>query len=227
MNGILIINKPIGMTSHDVVAFVRKTLNIKKVGHTGTLDPNASGVLVLLLGTYTKYSNDITNYEKEYFVKVKTGIKTDTLDIDGKIIEEKQIILDKEQLTKDILYFKKTYNQEVPIYSAIKIDGKKLYEYARENKEVILPKREVTIKEIKDINIEKKYFSFKCLVTKGTYIRSLIKDICDKNNIIGTVYELKRTKQGNYNIEESYTLDDIKNNNFKLIQIDNHSLNQV
>ncbi len=217
MNGILIVNKPKGMTSHDVVSFVRKTLHIKKVGHTGTLDPNATGVLVLLLGSFTKLSNSLVCDEKEYEVKVKLGIKTDTLDIDGTIIQKQNNEFDSEDLRKNIMSFKKTYNQEVPIYSAVKINGKKLYEYARENKEIELPKREVTIKDIKDIDIKSDCFYFTCTVSKGTYIRSLVKDICDKTNIIGAVEELNRIKQGKYDIKDSYTLEDIKNNKYELI----------
>lgn len=218
LNGILLVNKPKGLTSHDVVSFVRRTLKIKKVGHTGTLDPLATGLLVLLLGKYTKLSNEITHDVKEYKVEVKLGIKTDTLDITGEVLEAKETNIDEKELKTIILSFIGKYNQEVPIYSAVKVDGKKLYEYAREGKTVVLPKKEVNILDISSIKINKKSFSFNTTVSSGTYIRSLVRDICAKANILGSVSNLERISVGNYNIKDSYTLEDIENNNFKLIE---------
>ena len=223
INGLLVVNKPENYTSRDVVNEVGKILKTKKIGHTGTLDPIATGVLVLTVGKATKLSEIITSEEKEYVASVILGIDTDTLDITGNILKEENANISKNEIIKVLDSFKTSYNQEVPIYSAVKINGKKLYEYARENKEVSLPKRLVTIKEIKLLDYKyennKTYFSFSCLVSKGTYIRSLIRDIALKLNTIGAMETLNRTKQGNYSINDSYTLEDIKNNNYSVISI--------
>lgn len=219
MNGIIIVNKPKGLTSRDVVNEISKILNIKKIGHNGTLDPLAEGVLVICIGKYTKLNELLSSKEKEYIAEITLGVKTDTLDIEGKVLEKKEEILDIEKLKDTITNFQKTYMQIVPIYSAVKVDGKKLYEYAREGKKVELPKKEVTIKSIELLDHDKNKFKIKTLVSKGTYIRSLIKDILDEMHIIGTMSNLKRTKQGNFNIENSFTIEDIKKGNYKLLKI--------
>ena len=219
MNGILVVNKPNGITSRDVVNELCKILDTKKIGHTGTLDPIAQGVLVLCIGKATKLVEIITSNDKEYVAEVKLGVLTDTLDLDGNVIEERKITLNKNELKDTLNSFVGKYNQEVPIYSAVKINGKKLYEYARNNEEVTLPKREVEIKKIKLLELTNDSYKFKVLVSKGTYIRSLIKDINDKLGIIGSMSSLIRTKQGKFDINDSYTLEDIKNNNYKLLSI--------
>ena len=223
ISGLLVVNKPKGITSRDVVNEVSKIFKTKKIGHTGTLDPIATGVLVLTINKATKLSEIITSEEKIYQAEVVLGIKTDTLDITGNILEKCNTNYTKEDIVNTLNSFIGTYNQEVPIYSAVKINGKKLYEYARNNEEVTLPKRMVTIKEIKldELNYidNKTIFKFTCKVSKGTYIRSLINDIATKLNTIGTMKNLIRIEQGNFNIKDSYTLDDIKNNNFKIISI--------
>lgn len=211
------------MTSFDVVNSVKKILGINKIGHTGTLDPLAEGVLVITIGKATKIGELLTSYEKEYIATAKLGINTDTLDITGNIIDKKEIDNNLD-IEKVINSYQKTYLQEVPKYSAVKVKGKKLYEYARNNEEVILPKKEVTIKEISLISKTKDTFKFKCRVSKGTYIRSLIRDIANSLNNYATMTELVRTKQGDFFINNSYTLDDIKNNNFKILSIE-ESLN--
>lgn len=225
MNGILVVNKPCNCTSRDVVNEVSKIFKTKKIGHTGTLDPIATGVLVLTIGTATKLSEILTSEYKEYVASVILGIKTDTLDITGKVLKEENIYIKEEEIKNKIQNMKGTYMQEVPIYSAVKIKGKKLYEYARNNEEVLLPKREVTIKEISlldDIKYKegKIYFDVKCLVSKGTYIRSLINDLALSLNTIGTMSNLKRTKQGQFDIKNSYSLEEIKEGKFKLISIE-------
>ena len=224
MDGILVVNKPAGYTSRDVVNKVSKILNTKKIGHTGTLDPIATGVLVLCIGKATKLVEILTSTEKEYIAEVTLGIKTDTLDNTGNILEEQNTHIDKEQIIKALNSMIGVYNQEVPIYSAVKINGKKLYEYARENKEIELPKRNVQIKQIEllgEIKYEsnKTIFRFKCLVSKGTYIRSLIKDIALKLNTIGIMSNLNRIKQGNFSIDQSYDIEDIERNHYKIISI--------
>lgn len=218
MNGILIINKPINYTSRDVINILSKKFNTKRIGHTGTLDPIAEGVLVVCIGNATKIVDLITSYDKEYIATFKLGIETDTLDITGNVINENEVVVSKEELLKVINSFKGKIDQIVPKYSAVKINGKKLYEYARSNIDVELPSREVEIKEIEllEYNDEVK---IRCKVSKGTYIRSLIRDIGYKLNTYATMTSLIRTKQGNFNIEDSYTLEDIENNNYKLLDI--------
>ena len=224
MNGIILINKPKNYTSRDIVNIMCKKLHTKKIGHTGTLDPIATGVLVLCIGNCTKLVDLITSYDKEYIASVILGIKTDTLDITGNNLSETEVKnISKSDIEKALNHFKGKYLQEVPNYSAIKINGKKLYEYARENIDVKLPKREVNIKEISLIdNIEytkdnKVKFKFKTNVSKGTYIRSLIRDIGNYLNVPATMLELKRTKQGNFLLEDCNTLND---KNFKLLKIE-------
>lgn len=219
MDGIIVINKPKGITSREVVNKVCKLLNTKKVGHTGTLDPIATGVLVLCVGKATKLVETLTSNDKEYVATVKLGILTDTLDTDGTIIEKKCVNLDKNKLVNVLNSFIGTYNQEVPIYSAVKINGKKLYEYARAKKEVTIPKRMVEIKKIKLIEFGNDYYKFKVTVSKGTYIRSLIKDINDKLGVIGVMSDLVRTKQGKFSINNSYTLEHMENNNYNVLTI--------
>ena len=209
MDGILIINKRKDMTSRDVVNVACMKLGTNKIGHTGTIDPLAEGVLVLAVNKGLKLVEDITSLNKEYIAEVTLGMKTDTLDITGNLLEKRKETISKEDLEKVINSFKGQYHMTVPIYSAVKVNGKKLYEYAREGKEVELPQRDVYINEIELISFEDNKFTFRCNVSKGTYIRSLINDICDKLNVIGTMSNLKRTKQGNFNIEESIDMDDI------------------
>lgn len=219
MDGILVINKPSGITSRDVVNKISKLLNTKKVGHTGTLDPLATGVLVLCIGKATKLVDVITGTDKEYIASVKLGISTDTLDVEGKVLEKRNCYVNKQELIRVLKSFIGKYNQEVPIYSAVKINGKKLYEYARRNEKVNLPKREVEIKKIELLEFSNDSYSFKVTVSKGTYIRSLIKDINDKLGVIGVMDSLKRTRQGMFKIDNSYTLEDVLNNKHKLISI--------
>ena len=224
-NGILIVNKPSGITSRDVVNIVGKTLNTKKVGHTGTLDPMATGVLVLCLGNALKVCEIITANDKEYIAKVILGIETETLDTTSPIINTKKTNITKEEIEKVLNSFKGSYLQEVPKYSAVKINGKKLYEYAREGKEIELPKKMVTIYDIQLISDITYYndttsFYIKTTVSKGTYIRSLIRDIGYKLNTYGCMDSLERTRQGIFNIDNSYTLEEIKNNNYKLLSIE-------
>jgi tRNA pseudouridine55 synthase len=224
-NGILMVNKPSGITSRDVVNIVGKTLNTKKVGHTGTLDPMATGVLVLCLGNALKVCELITANDKEYIAKVILGIETETLDTTSPIINTKKTNITKEEIEKVLNSFKGSYLQEVPKYSAVKINGKKLYEYAREGKEIELPKKMVTIYDIQLISDTTYYndttsFYIKTTVSKGTYIRSLIRDIGYKLNTYGCMDSLERTRQGIFNIDNSYTLEEIKNNNYKLLSIE-------
>lgn len=218
MNGIIVVNKKSGYTSRDVVNIISKILGTKKVGHTGTLDPIAEGVLIVCIGKCTKLCDYFTSNMKEYLAEFELGYETDTLDNTGNITKKSNKIVNKEEIIKVINSFKGEYNQEVPKYSAVKINGKKLYEYARNNIEVPLPTRLVNIKEIEILNINNN-IKIRCIVSKGTYIRSLIRDIGNKLGTYATMTRLIRTKQGEFDIKNSYTIEDIKNNNYKLYTI--------
>lgn len=218
-SGLIIVNKEPGMTSFDVVHEISKLFGIKRVGHTGTLDPLAEGVLLVALNKATKVVELLTAEDKEYEATVQLGFETDTLDITGKIT--KQTKLNKlTNLEATLNSYQKTYLQEVPLYSAIKINGQKLYEYARKNIAISLPKKEVTIKNIQLLNSTPTEFTFKALVSKGCYIRSLIRDITHSLNTYGTMSKLIRTKQGLISLARAKTLSQIKNNDFSLLPIE-------
>ncbi len=217
INGVLIVNKPKNFTSRDVINELNRKLGTKKIGHTGTLDPIATGVLVVVIGSYTKLVNDLTSLDKEYIAEIKLGIKTDTGDITGSVLEENNNYnISKEDILNVFDLFPKEYEQTVPKYSAVKVGGKKLYEYARNNIDVELPKRLVKIYELELLDFNNDIIKFRVKVSKGTYIRSLIEDLCKKLNAIGTMSSLVRTKQGKFRIEDSHILDEI-NINTKLL----------
>jgi tRNA pseudouridine55 synthase len=220
MNGILLVNKPIDFTSRDVVNKLTKILKTKKVGHTGTLDPIATGVLVVCVGNTTKLCELLTSEHKEYIATIKLGIKTDTLDTTGTIIEEKDYNVTEEQIVEVLNSFLGDSIQTTPIYSAVKVNGKKLYEYAREGIEVELPKRNINISNIELLSYKDDEIKFKTTVSKGTYIRALIDDICTKLNTVGTMSSLIRTKQGQFTLEQTFTLEDIENGKYELISIE-------
>lgn len=224
MDNIIVINKDKDYTSRDVVNVIGKIFNTKKVGHTGTLDPLATGVLIVCMNKALKVVDLITASDKEYIAKVVLGIDTDTLDITGNIINECRTNVNVDMVKSVLNSFVGKSIQEVPKYSAVKVKGKKLYEYARNGIDVELPKREIQIFDIElisDIDIVDGYqeFSFRVKVSKGTYIRSLIRDIGVKLGCFACMKELTRTKQGKFSIYESYTLNDIKNGNYKLLNI--------
>ena len=224
MNGLLIINKPKGYTSHDVVNVLRKKLNTKKIGHTGTLDPNATGVLPILVGTATKISKYLIEHEKTYIATLELGKKTDTGDAEGKVIEEDTNIKDisKEEIESVLKTFIGKQKQIPPMYSAIKVDGKKLYEYAREGKKVELNPREIEILDIDLIKYNKNEIQFIVRCSKGTYIRTLCEDIAEKLETIGYMKELQRKSVNQFNIEESILLEELENINVqeKIISIE-------
>ncbi len=194
---------------------MKKILNIKKVGHTGTLDPNATGVLPLLLNDSTKLSKYLIEHDKEYEVTLKLGIKTDTADIEGNVIEEKEVKnISIEQIEEVLKSFIGKQEQYPPMYSAIKINGKKLYEYARNGETVEIKPRNIEIYIISLINFNNKEneIQFKVSCSKGTYIRSLCEDIAQKLNTIGYMKELNRTVVGRFKIEDSITIEELENN---------------
>lgn len=217
----MIINvcKEKNMTSRDVVNIISKHLHTKKVGHTGTLDPLATGVLIVCTNHDTKLVDILTSKNKEYIATMRLGIQTDTGDITGNIIKRATYKVTKDQIIKVLNNFLGSSTQTVPIYSAVKINGKKLYEYARNGEEVTLPTREINISNIELLDYHDDLIKFKVTVSKGTYIRSLIEDIGKTLQTVATMEDLVRTKQGNYKIEDSYTLEDIKNDNYKPIPL--------
>ena len=224
MNGIIVVNKEKGFTSRDMVNKVGKILGVKKIGHTGTLDPMATGVLVMCIGKCTSLVDMITSDYKEYVAGVRLGILTDTLDITGNVISSCGVNYSRDEIIDVLNSMIGEYYQEVPKYSAVKINGKKLYEYAREGIDIELPKRLVNIKSIElvsDITYSDGCmdFTIKCLVSKGTYIRSLIRDIASKLGCYGVMSSLIRTKQGNFSIDDSYSINDIECGNYKLISL--------
>ena len=221
INGIIVINKPKQYTSHDVVAKVKKILNIKKVGHTGTLDPNATGVLPLLLNTGTKLSKYLIEHDKEYEVTLELGIKTDTADIEGNVIKREEVNWKKlNDIEETLNTFLGEQTQIPPIYSAIKVNGKKLYEYARSGQNINIEPRNIQIYEIElqKIDKQKNEINFRVHCSKGTYIRSLCEDIAQKLGTIGYMKELKRTKVGNFTINEAVKIEEIENNKEQIIK---------
>lgn len=220
MDGIIIINKPKDYTSHDVVAKVKRILNARKVGHTGTLDPNATGVLPLLINDGTKLSKYLIEHDKEYEVTLKLGIKTDTADIEGKVIEEKNVEnITIEKIQKVLKEFVGKQEQIPPMYSAIKVNGKKLYDYARNGETVKIEPRKIEIYSIDFINFDNinNEITFKVACSKGTYIRSLCENIANKLNTIGYMKELNRTKVGKFEIEDAITIEELENGQKNII----------
>lgn len=214
MDGILIIKKEKGCTSHDVVAKVKR-LTKTKVGHTGTLDPMATGVLPLLLGDGTKLSKYLIEHDKIYEATIKLGQKTDTADIEGKIIEEKSVkenIFNTEYINKILGEFKGIQMQKPPVYSAIKINGKKLYEYARNGQSIEVPERKIEIYSIEllEYSEKEKTITYKVHCSKGTYIRSLCEDIAEKLETVGYMQNLNRIKVGSFCIEQAVSLKQIE-----------------
>ena len=214
LDGIIILNKQKGCTSHDVVAKTKKLLK-EKVGHTGTLDPNATGVLPLLVGQGTKLSKYIIEHDKEYIATLKLGEKRDTADSEGAIIEERQIdysVLQKENVEKILQSFIGKQEQIPPMYSAIKINGKKLDEYARKNEKIELEPRHIEIYKMDLIDIIKDTIIFKVQCSKGTYIRSLCEDIAKRLNTVGYMQDLERSRVGKFDIKDSITIEELEQN---------------
>lgn len=209
MDGILVINKPQGITSHDVVDFIRKRFNIKKVGHAGTLDPMATGVLVVLIGNATKHSNFFTQDDKEYVARLLFGKKTDTQDSSGKVIEERDVDPILAPLLKRTFdSFLGPIDQTPPMVSAIKFKGKKLYELARRNKVIPRKPRRIEIKEIELLEylFPEAVFRIKC--SKGTYVRTLCEDIGHRLNVPSHLSGLIRTRSGRFSLKEAVSLEE-------------------
>ena len=225
MEGILIINKPKGYTSQDVVSKVKKILNVKKVGHTGTLDPLATGVLPIMIGNYTKLSKYLIEHDKTYLARIKLGEKRDTGDEEGKIIETREVL--QEKIENVLKSFCGRQKQIPPMYSAIKVNGKKLYEYAREGKKVEIPEREIEIYNIKlkNINSEKKEIEFEVNCSKGTYIRVLCENIAECLDTIGYMSFLKRIRVDKFVINKAITLEELEKNSDNKVFLEENLIN--
>lgn len=214
MDGVLIINKPKGYTSYDVVSIVKKKLSISKVGHTGTLDPNATGVLPILVGKATKISKYLIEHNKTYVAELRLGEKSATGDIEGEIVERKSIPNLKENKIKETLEtFLGKQMQKPPIYSSIKINGKKAYEYVRKGQTVEIEPRKIEIMEISLIKFENNIITFSTSCSKGTYIRVLCEDIAEKLGTVGLMQNLIRTRVDKFDIKDSFTLENVEKAN--------------
>ena len=214
MDGIIVIDKPKGCTSHDVVYKVKKIFDTK-VGHTGTLDPNATGVLPLLIGKGTLLSKYLINHDKKYEVNLKLGEKTNTADSEGNVIETKKVnneFIQEKNVELVLKFFIGKQEQIPPIYSAIKVNGKKLYEYARNGESVDLKPRKIEIYNINLIKIYNDEICFQVHCSKGTYIRSLCENIANKLNTVGYMKNLKRTQVGDFYIQDSITVEELEEN---------------
>lgn len=210
MDGILIINKPKGYTSHDIVNIVKKTLNTHKVGHAGTLDPNATGVLPILVGKATKISKYLIEHDKTYIAELALGEKSSTGDTEGEIIEKKEVpLLSEEQIKKVLKSFEGKQMQTPPIYSSIKINGKKAYEYARKGQTIQLEPRPIEIMKISFIKFENNVLKYEVKCSKGTYIRVLCEDIAERLGTVGLMKNLCRTRVNEFDIEDSCTIEQI------------------
>jgi len=228
MDGVLLINKEEGMSSFDVVRKIKKFLNTKKVGHCGTLDPLAKGLLVVTVGKALKISRFLEADEKEYIATIKFGERTLTLDREGEIVEKKSITpFTKEDIENVFNSLIGKIKQKPPIYSAVSVNGKRLYEYARENIEVEIKERDIEIKELELLEHGKDYIRYRVVCSKGTYVRVLCETIANKLNNIGYMSDLVRTRIGKLSLNDSYTLKDIENNNYKLIDIESSLSNFV
>ncbi len=216
MDGIIIINKEKGCTSHDVVSKV-KSIFKKKVGHTGTLDPNATGVLPVLIGKGTELSQFLINHDKKYIATIQLGVKTDTADVEGNVIEEKPVDINNFNIEKINNVLKKLtgrQKQTPPMYSAIKINGKKLYEYARSGKSVDIPEREIEIYSLKllGFNESEKTLTYEIYCSKGTYVRTVCEKISEGLGTVGYMKELQRIMVGSFNIDNAITINELKEN---------------
>lgn len=222
MEGIIVVNKPKGITSFDVIRKLKKILKTKKIGHTGTLDPLATGVMLMCVGKATKLASDLEAKDKVYIADFDIGYATDTYDIEGKKIAENTIEVSKENLEQSIKKFIGNIKQVPPMYSAIKIDGNKLYHLARKGIEVERPERDVTIEYINLLDFKDNKAKIETKVSKGCYIRSLIYDIGQDLGTYATMTALQRKQVGDYSLETSYTLEQIEemvlNNDFKFLK---------
>ncbi|MBR1853754.1 MAG: tRNA pseudouridine(55) synthase TruB [Lachnospiraceae bacterium] len=209
-NGIINIHKEAGFTSHDVVAKMRGILKQKKIGHTGTLDPQATGVLPVCLGSGTKLCDMLTDRDKEYVAELLLGVTTDTQDMTGKVLSQHDVVCGEAQVREAAESFVGAYDQVPPMYSALKVDGKKLYELARAGKEIERSARRVEIKELEILDLSLPVVKMRVVCSKGTYIRTLCADIGEKLGCGGAMQSLVRTRVGGFRLEDAITLAELE-----------------
>lgn len=221
MNGVILVNKDKGMSSHDVISKLRYIYQTKKIGHCGTLDPAATGVLVCLVNQATKIANNIVLDSKEYYATFRLGEATTTQDLEGIVIAKKtyENDLTREDIIKVLTSFVGVQNQKPSIYSAIKVNGKKLYEYARSNESVVIPIREIEVSDIELIDVNHDLITIKVNCSSGTYIRTLCYDIAQKLGYPGVLVKLHRSRSGIFSDQSSYTLAQLNENHDHLISI--------
>ncbi|GLI55459.1 tRNA pseudouridine synthase B [Propionigenium maris DSM 9537] len=210
MDGIINVDKSSGMTSFDVVRKVKKILKMRKVGHTGTLDPLATGILVICTGRATKLAQSIEGEAKTYVAGFELGYKTTTYDIEGEVVDRSDVLVTREEVEGILEKFRGEIDQVPPMYSALKVDGKRLYELAREGVEIERKSRRVTIDKLELVNFDGRKGTLLCEVSKGTYIRSLIYDIGEELKTFGVMTSLRRTQVGGYDLSTAYTIDEME-----------------
>ena len=209
MNGFLLVNKEKGYSSNEIVQKIKKKFSLNKVGHLGTLDPDAEGLLIIAINRATKFSNYFLNSDKSYYVEIKLGKSTTTDDVSGEIIEEFEVKCSEDEVKKEINNFLGKSFQKPPFFSALKYKGKPLYKYARKGEFINKEPREIEIKEIKNISYKDKICSFQIICSKGTYIRSIARDLGKNLGCGGHMFYLKRLSQHKFNLLDAYTIEEL------------------
>ena len=209
MNGFLLVNKEKGYSSNEVVQKIKKKFSLNKVGHLGTLDPDAEGLLIIAINRATKFSNYFLNSDKSYYVEIKLGKSTTTDDVSGEIIEEFEIKCSEDEIKREINNFLGKSFQKPPFFSALKYHGKPLYKYARKGEFINKEPREIEIKEIKNISYKDKICSFQLLCSKGTYIRSIARDLGENLGCGGHMFYLKRLSQHKFNVLDAHIIEEL------------------
>ena len=209
MNGFLLVNKEKGYSSNEIVQKIKKKFSLNKVGHLGTLDPDAEGLLIIAINRATKFSNYFLNSDKSYYVEIKLGKSTTTDDVSGEIIEEFEVKCSEDEVKKEINNFLGKSFQKPPFFSALKYKGKPLYKYARKGEFINKEPREIEIKEIKNISYKDKICSFQILCSKGTYIRSIARDLGKNLGCGGHMLYLKRLSQHKFSLFDAHTIEEL------------------
>ena len=222
MNGFLLVNKEKGYSSNEIVQKIKKKFSLNKVGHLGTLDPDAEGLLIIAINRATKFSNYFLNSDKSYYVEIKLGQSTTTDDVSGEIIEEFEVKCSEDEVKKEINNFLGKSFQKPPFFSALKYKGKPLYKYARKGEYINKEPRKIEIKEIKNISYKDKICSFQLLCSKGTYIRSIARDLGENLGCGGYMVYLKRLSQHKFNVLDAHIIDELSLEN--TIKIDDFFL---
>ncbi len=210
MNGVIIMDKPKGVTSFKALGIVKRALGTKKVGHTGTLDPDATGVLPILVGKATKAAELLSAADKEYEARIKLGVKTDTLDLSGTVLEKREVKVSENDIITVIKSFEGDIMQLPPMYSAVSVGGRRLYDLARSGEEVERTARKVNIRSIEVTDISLPYVTFNVSCSKGTYIRTLADDIGEKLSTLAAVAELRRTRCGVFTLKNAHPPEEIE-----------------